>query len=372
MGDVASASKLDREGNEPRWFDLAYLLFAYLPLGMQPTVGKGLYATLLATAVFLPIFLSFQRRSADTSPWWGIGAVAAIGYALIPFNVGGNTFIVYAAAMCASTLSVRTTVIVFLLLLVTMTVEFALVIPNLRIALSLGGMMGTVGGIVTAGILIARGRERRDAQLRLTQDEVARLAAMAERERIGRDLHDLLGHTLSVVALKSELAGKLIDRDPAAARNQIREVETVARDALAQVREAVSGIRATGLQAELASARLTLLSAEVHLDQRLAPLAIAAPVEQALALAVREAVTNIIRHAAAKRVEIELRQRDGELQLSIADDGCGGITRSGTGLSGMQERLSAVGGSLQIDSSPDAGSRLLLRVPHTEALEHAR
>lgn len=371
MGEVVAASRSDGRGDEPRWFDLVYLLFAYLPLGMQPSVGKGLYATLLATAVFLPLFIAFQRRRPGTSAWWGIGAVAAIGFALIPFNVGGNTFIVYAMAMCASSLSTRTTVILFITLLVAMTIEFALVIPSIRIALSLGGMMGTVGGIVTAGILFARNRELRDAQLRLTQDEVRRLAAMAERERIGRDLHDLLGHTLSVVALKSELAGKLIDRDPGAARSQIREVETVAREALAQVREAVTGIRAAGLQAELASARLALLSADVHLDQRLAPFAIAAPVEQALALAVREAVTNVIRHAAANRVEIELEQRDGALLLSIADDGRGGIARSGTGLSGMRERLAAIGGSLEIESTPDAGTRLLLRVPHVPAPEHA-
>jgi two-component system sensor histidine kinase DesK len=222
-----------------------------------------------------------------------------------------------------------------------------------------------IGVLVMAGILYSRARSRRNAELRLTQDEVARLAAMAERERIGRDLHDLLGHTLSVVALKSELAGRLVDRDPAGAKAQIAEVETVARQALSQVREAVAGIRAAGLQAELAAARLALLSADVRLDQRLAPVAVAAEAESALAMAVREAVTNVLRHADASRVDVELGTFDGELRLSISDDGRGGATTPGTGLSGMRERLAAVGGRLEIDSPEGEGTRLLITLPRT-------
>jgi len=200
---------------------------------------------------------------------------------------------------------------------------------------------------------------------------VRRLAGMAERERIGRDLHDLLGHTLSVVALKSELAGKLIQRDPAAARVQIGEVEEVARQALAQVREAVAGIRAAGLQAELAAARLALLSAEISFDQRLPVIELPGEVEAALAMALREAVTNVIRHAGARRVEVELVETAHEWQLSISDDGRGGIGRHGNGLTGMDERLRALGGSVEIDSAPGAGTRVLLRVPRAGYADQA-
>jgi two-component system sensor histidine kinase DesK len=216
---------------------------------------------------------------------------------------------------------------------------------------------------VMAGILYARQRVREDAALRLTQDEVRRLAGMAERERIGRDLHDLLGHTLSVVALKSELAGKLVDRDPIAAKAQMREVEQVARDALSQVREAVSGIRASGLEAELALARLALLAAEVRLDAQLAPLALDPATEQALALVLREAVTNVVRHAHARRLEVELTEDAGMLRLSIADDGRGGAGGTGHGLTGMRERVAALGGALELDSPHGGGTRLLLRIP---------
>ena len=109
-----------------------------------------------------------------------------------------------------------------------------------------------IGGVVMVGAMFGRIQERRNAELRLTQDEVRRLARMNERERIGRDLHDLLGHTLSLIAIKSELAGKLLARDASAAATQISEIESIARKALGEVREAVSGIRASGFSAELA------------------------------------------------------------------------------------------------------------------------
>src|SRR6478672_6715206 len=118
--------------------------------------------------------------------------------------------------------------------------------------------MPTVTAIIGVIVMVERINRERDSALKLSHDEVRRLAALAERERIGRDLHDLLGHTLSMVALKSDLAGRLLDRDPAAARNEIGEVSRVAREALAQVRRAVSGIRAAGIAAELAAAKLLL------------------------------------------------------------------------------------------------------------------
>ena len=357
------APKTTGDMHERPWYGLAYLVFAYVPMLFVPGAGWAmLWPTLLATALFLPLYFAFYRRG-ERSPWPYLLGVAAIGFALIPFNYGGNTFVVYAMALAASALPARHALAVGAVLLLAMAAQFAWVIPRWQVALGLASVMGVVGAMVMAGILYARARERRDAQLRLTQDEVRRLAGMAERERIGRDLHDLLGHTLSLVALKSELAGKLVERDPAAAREQIRDVETVARQALAQVREAVAGIRAAGLQAELAAARLALLAADVRLDQRLAPVALDADREQALALAVRESVTNVIRHAQARRVEVELGEHAGSARLSIADDGRGGATAPGNGLAGMRERLLAVGGTLEIDSAPGAGTRLTMHVP---------
>lgn len=349
------------------WVTLAYLVFVFVPLFFSPRgEGRAVLASLVAVAVFLPMHFRFHRREAAGRAWLPL-AVALVGYALVPFNPGGNTFLVYAGAMGGWAWPARRAVLVTGLLLALLALEFWLVMPP-GYALGWSLMTALLTSLVLAGTLFARDKARRDAELRLTQDEVGRLAALAERERIGRDLHDLLGHTLSVIALKSELAGRLVERDAAAARTQIAEVENVARQALAQVREAVVGIRAAGLQAELAAARLALLSADVRLDQRLAPVSLAPAAESALAMAVREAVTNVLRHAGASRVEVELSVVEGEVRLAISDDGRGGAVRPGNGLSGMQERLAEAGGRLEIDSPPGGGTRLLVRLPPT-ALE---
>jgi two-component system sensor histidine kinase DesK len=205
--------------------------------------------------------------------------------------------------------------------------------------------------------------QRKRAQLQLSHDEVRRLAALAERERIGRDLHDLLGHTLSLVALKSELAGKLIERDPQAARRELGEVTRVARDALSQVRSAVTGIRAAGVASELASARLLLESDGVNFRYELAPLALPPEVEVVLAMTLREAVTNIQRHARARNAHARLSAQADEAVLRIEDDGRGGAITPGNGLSGMRERLEALGGRLRVDSAPGRGTRIDAHVP---------
>lgn len=345
------------------WVTLAYLVFVFLPLAFSPVgPAKALAASAVAIAVFLPMHFGFYRSPLAFRPWLVLG-VAAVGYGLIPINPGGHTFLIYTCGMMAWAFRPRLAVLVAALLMALMALEFWWVMPNPRLALAWTSMAVMIGGLVLAGSLYSREKSRRNAELRLTQQEVARLAAMAERERIGRDLHDLLGHTLSLVAIKSELAGRLVDRDPAAAKAQMAEVEAVARQALSQVREAVVGIRATGLQAELAAARLALLSADVRLDQRIAPVELTPEAESVLALGLREAVTNILRHARARRVDVELSADAGGVRLGISDDGRGGSLEPNTGLAGMRERLAALGGELACDSTPGAGTRLVLSLP---------
>lgn len=350
------------------WLTLIYLVFVFLPMVFVPSWPVLAWAaTAVAIALFLPMHFHFYRTRGRVRLLLPF-AVAAVGYALVPFNPGGNTFLIYACAMLGWAWRPRLAVMFAGLLLALLALQFWWTLPTPQLAIGWSAMAAIIGLMVLAGTLFSRAKARRDAELRLTREEVARLAAMAERERIGRDLHDLLGHTLSLVAIKSELAGRLIERDPVAARQQIGEVETVARQALAQVREAVVGIRATGLQAELAATRLALLSADVRLDQRLAPVALPPAVESALAMALREATTNVLRHASADRVEVELSAEAGQCTLSISDDGRGGIGTHGNGLSGMAERVAAIGGTLDIDSPPGGGTRLRVVLPRA-ALE---
>ena len=227
--------------------------------------------------------------------------------------------------------------------------------------------MPTVTAIVGVLVTFERFNQERDAALRLSHDEVRRLASLAERERIGRDLHDLLGHTLSMVALKSDLAGRLLERDPSAARREIGEVSRVAREALSQVRRAVSGIRAAGIAAELASARLLLetdgIAFDYHFENDFAGSALPAGVECALAMTVREAATNIQRHARAQSARMRFGVDGGDAVLHIDDDGRGGTIVPGNGLSGMRERIEGLRGRLRIVAGEGRGTRVEVRVP---------
>ena len=202
---------------------------------------------------------------------------------------------------------------------------------------------------------------RSNARIRLAQGEIERLAKIAERERIARDLHDVLGHTLSVIALKSELASKLMERDPARAAQEIREVNEVARDALSQVRSAVTGYRASGLFAEFEAMRKAFHTAGVKLNLEAEPLKLPPAHENTLALVLREASTNVLRHAHARSCRVRLVHQDNVALLEIVADGLGGDAREGNGLLGMRERLAALGGSLVRDGR--SGMRLEITLP---------
>jgi two-component system sensor histidine kinase DesK len=228
-----------------------------------------------------------------------------------------------------------------------------------------GGMSLMVGG---SNIYFAQ-RNRALAKLRMANDEIEHLAKVAERERIARDLHDVLGHTLSVITLKSELAGKLIDRDPQRAGKEIREVEQISRQALSEVRDAIRGYRSQGLAAELAQAKATLETAGIAVKFETSRVPLPALQEGVLSMAVREAVTNVVRHAQARTCTLRLEQQDGSCQLKIEDDGRGGIQNEGNGLRGMRERVEMLGGTLHRDSQ--SGTKLTITVPLKEVTPKA-
>ncbi len=175
--------------------------------------------------------------------------------------------------------------------------------------------------VIGAAGVVEVERERTHARLRRADEEIERLATIAERERIARDLHDLLGHTLSVVVLKSELAGRLVRSDPDRAEQEVREVEQTARTALAEVRSAVAGYRAKGLGAELVNARRALSAAGVDLQATIDLPVLPAEHEAALALALREAVTNVVRHADAHHATIRAEATSEQVWLEVATTG---------------------------------------------------
>ncbi len=214
--------------------------------------------------------------------------------------------------------------------------------------------------------LITTNRELRDAR-----EENARLAVSEERLRFARDLHDLLGHSLSLIVLKSELAGRMIERDTDKAAREVHDIESVARQALVEVREAVSGYRRS-FDEELLGARAALQAADITVELPEPGPRLPAPVESLLGWTVREATTNVLRHSKAGAVTIRLERRTPDVLLTITDDGVGPGHRPGEhvdvggghGLRGLSERMAAVGGSVEAGrADPAGGFRLAARVP---------
>jgi two-component system sensor histidine kinase DesK len=343
-----------------RRLNLAYVIFVFLPLvWVRSDLPLAVGLTLAALAVFLPLYWKSYLLEGRPAMLAAFG-MAALGFALTPWNPGGNTLLVYAFALLGFSQRWRLAVG----LAVTMTALYAGWLWALSMPMPFLMAPALIGGAVLAGAILGKREMQRNERLRLTQAEVDRLARVAERERIARDLHDLLGHTLSVIALKSELARKLAERDGSAAASHIGEVETVARDALKQVREAVTGMRSAELANELVNARLAAVGAGLEFDARVDPLPpLDAAQENALAMGLREAITNVLRHAKAQRVQVEIIREGRALQMEVRDNGGGCARAPGNGLAGMRERVEALGGRLTIDSAPGAGTRLRLLLP---------
>jgi len=262
------------------------------------------------------------------------------------------------------------------------------------VAVSVGHGLGYGATLAAVGVpllggLFAYSAERRNVlffKLNQTRAELARMAVAEERLRISRDLHDLLGHSLSVIALKSELAGRMVASDPARAAREIAELEAVARRSLAEVRQAVTGYRQPSLAAELAAARRMLASAGI--DCRVeAPGSYDLPpeVDALLAWTVREGSTNIVRHSGARHAGITVAVTGASASAELTDDGAGppagrgtpaagggpaaatATAGAGSGLAGLAERAGRLGGTLLAGAGARGGFRVRVSVPLTPA-----
>jgi two-component system sensor histidine kinase DesK len=341
---------------------LTFLIFKYF---YSPAGALELALLVLSMVLFLPLYLfSFwaERRAAVLC----ILAACLFGMAWAPYNSGAGTFFIFAAGMCGRLAPGRNAPRMLALVLGLATATGYLLSPN-GLAFVLApwavGLSVGVASIMESGLRASR------RQLLRKQEEVEHIARIAERERISRDLHDLLGHSLSLIALKAELAGKLAGRDLDACKREIADVEATARRALAEVRTAVTGYRDSGLSGALASARASLAAAGIELREDVQAQfhqgALAPALEHVLALALREAVTNVVRHAGASRCTVRLALEEGSAVLRVEDDGgrlrAGDEVRAGNGLSGMRERAASAGGELLL--GVENGLRLALRLP---------
>lgn len=350
----------DPEGS---WLPYVWLVYSGFFL-LGPALGRGSARdwalTIAGFLAFLVLYFAGYWLKGRRS-LWAAGGILLLGVLFIPYNPGASCFFIYAAAFLGFAVKPREAMVYLAVLLAVLGLETWLLglppwawIPGALFSLIIGGV-----NIHQAEV------DRANARLRLSQEEADRLAKTAERERIARDLHDLLGHTLSVIALKSELAGKLVDRDPERAGQEIREVERISREALREVRTAIAGYRSEGLQAELARARLALESSGIKLEYFAQPVQPGPARETVLALALREAVTNVIRHSGAKTCRISLEEQDGEVVLEVRDDGRGGASPFGIGLSSMRERVEGLGG--RMERLVEGGTALIVALPEGRA-----
>ncbi|HEX4216229.1 MAG TPA: histidine kinase [Candidatus Dormibacteraeota bacterium] len=244
------------------------------------------------------------------------------------------------------------------------SVERAMAVPMAVLSTATSALPVIVigGGAVLLTFLARANAELHAARLRL-----ARAAVDEERVRLSRDLHDLLGHSLSLMALKAELASRLLDRPEHPATAELEDLKLMARTTLADLREVVGGARLPTLAGELDGARIAAEAASIHLsieDRRGG--ALAPEVEAACAWIVREGMTNVVKHSGARRCRLRIEQQDGTLSVIVADDGRGGAgTGRGSGLRGLGERISAVGGQLRVEPRNGAmgGFQLAARMP---------
>ncbi|MDQ0063437.1 sensor histidine kinase [Paenibacillus harenae] len=214
---------------------------------------------------------------------------------------------------------------------------------------------------------------RLQGQLEDANKRISDLITMQERQRIARDLHDTLGQKLSLIGLKSDLAGKLITKNPAKAQAEINDVRQTARTALKEVRELVTQMRGTRVEDEMFRVMQILKAAEIEFrlegEVKLSDASLL--IENVLSMCLKEAVTNVVKHSRASECLVAIEPRRGELVIRVQDNGVGianpaGAMR-GNGLQGMKERLEFVNGSLEIQSVDGevegAGTTLLMRVP---------
>ena len=314
-------------------------------------IGNTLFGLVF---VFLYLY-SFSRP--EPRRLYAILAMIAMAVLIMPFNAGSVGLLIYASAAAGFTPNLRRALVLTVLLVAILglfvhhhhlPVEFWGGILLLIVVVGMGNHYGAVSYCTSA-------------KLQLAQEEIEHLAKVAERERIARDLHDLLGHTLSLITLKAELARKLVDRDPQRAKQEMQDVEHTSRAALADVREAIGGYRGQGFAAELVRARKTLETAGITVACEASEVPLSPAQETVLALALREAVTNVVRHAQAQTCSVRLAREEQLCTLEIADNGCGAEGPEGNGLRGMRERLEAIGGSLQRQTA--AGTRLVIHLP---------
>ncbi|MDQ1106185.1 sensor histidine kinase [Nocardioides zeae] len=335
---------------------LVFMLFPVLDLLQTPRPLSQQVAGWVVVTLFVAVYVHgfviadlgwMQRRLPS---WWPVAGTAvllvlsAAGVALQGLSSMG--LFIYTSAYAMFLAPLRLASVVVGALVATTAALAAFVDAFSGGAFFVPVLVATVVTMAVARVL----EDRRDLFRELGEE----MALVAERERVARDVHDVLGHSLTVVVAKAELAERLVDLDPERAKAEIASIRSLSREALGEVRATVSGLRVARLGDELASAREALTSAGIVADVPTDPDVVDPRRRIVVAWVLREAVTNVVRHSGASRCSVEL----GDARLVVADDGRGGPHAPGNGLRGIGERVRAAGGTLTVSCGPEGGTRL--------------
>jgi two-component system, NarL family, sensor histidine kinase DesK len=379
---------LDRQGerwsrNRRRWVRAMVFLYLTLPFWSRQlysgphSLSAGKLTFLAAATAAMMVLTSrlifpFPMRPPKV-PWPGL--IGATGLAVAILAVGGTSgsnwvsaLVIASAAIGRSVPTVRL-VVLGAAFCTAAGLSVYLIEGSLNASNSLAFIAPPLAALFaySASVRIDLVNKLRD-----TRAELARMAVADERLRIARDLHDLLGHSLSLITLKAELAGRLLDADPERAAREVADLESVARRSLGEVRAAVTSYRQPSLAAELAAARHMLAAAGMDCQvQAAASISLPPAIDALLAWTVREGATNVVRHSGAHTVTITVSVTADEASAEIADDGVGPAwdaarpgEQQGSGLSGLTERARAAGAEISSGEGPRGkGFRLLVRVP---------
>lgn len=332
-----------------------WLFFLGNPLGelighqdqTEKFVGLG------ALAVFVAVYLHGLSRipqfhiHRQYALAWSYLAVLMTCFAVIVPGAGAQslTCLVFVAALGVATLPTWQAGVVVVVLFAATTVA-GTTVPGWT---THGNNFAVL--LAAAAVFSFRLAWQRQARLMLAERDLSELAVQEERARIARDLHDILGHSLTVISVKAELAERLLDTDPARARVELVDLQRLSRDALADVRSTAAGMRGISLPGEIASARIALESAGIHPDLPTVADEVPSRWRELFAWTLREGVTNVIRHSNAQSCVVAL----GPDSITISDDGRGGdmTTAGGFGLDGLRQRARLAGATLIIGPGPD-------------------
>lgn len=296
----------------------------------------------LAVSVVSPVLLFAGLWQEGARRYAFVVAMALLCYYTLPYTEAGFVFMLFSLTFLSRAAN-KLQAFIVQLLVVSSATYYGYVLGISGLLLTIVFFLAIFGGIMDEVFL--RYIDKHQALLK-SQGEAEELARTAERERIARDLHDLLGHTLSGIRIKAELAERLLNSQPDRARQEINDIEKAARESLQQVRAAVSGYHLGGLAMEINSAKSLLSAAGIRLKADM-DVAVPEQLESVLGQVMREGVTNVVCHSQAKAVTVSLLHEDGHLVFQLHDDGIGINGPSGNGMTGIRTRVTEAGGRVR-------------------------